>query len=58
MKKMTDIAQLIAKKFEHVRVDLYAIGDKIYIGELTFTPEGGIMSYFTNKAVEAAGHLK
>lgn len=58
LKKMIDIAQLIAEKFEHVRVDLYAIGDKIYIGELTFTPEGGIMSYFNNKAVEAAGHLK
>lgn len=54
--EMVAIAEAIAKDFEHVRVDLYDINGKIYIGELTFTPEGGIMSYFTNEAVEAAGH--
>lgn len=55
---MMDIANLIAKKFPHVRVDLYSLPDgKIYIGELTFTPQGGIMNYFTNSAVSALGHL-
>lgn len=57
--KMKEIATAIAKKFEYVRVDLYSLpGGKIYIGELTFTPEGGIMSYFTNEAVSALGHKK
>ena len=56
MMEMIKIAQTIAQKFEHVRVDLYDIKGKIYIGELTFTPEGGIMDYFTNEGVEAAGH--
>lgn len=56
MQEMIKIAQKIAQKFEHVRVDLYDIKGKIYIGELTFTPEGGIMDYFTNEGVEAAGH--
>ena len=55
---MIKIAQTIAQKFEHVRVDLYDIKGKIFIGELTFTPEGEIMNYFTNEGVEAAGHKK
>lgn len=49
MHKMIKIAQKIAQKFEHVRVDLYDIKGKIYIGELTFTSEGGIMNYFNNQ---------
>lgn len=57
LKEMIEVAQCIAKKFEHVRVDLYAINGKIYIGELTFTPAGGILAGFNNKTVEAAGHL-
>lgn len=56
LQEMIDIAQQIAQRFEHVRVDLYDIQGKIYIGELTFTPEVGILSYFNNKAVDAAGH--
>lgn len=56
IQEMITIAQTIAQKFEHVRVDLYDIKGKIYIGELTFTLEGGIMDYFTNEGVEAAGH--
>lgn len=56
LQQMIDIAKQIAQRFEHVRVDLYDIQGKIYIGELTFTPEGGIMDYFNNKGVEAAGH--
>lgn len=45
------IALKIAKNFKQVRVDLYSLEDgRIFIGELTFTPEGGVMSYFTNEA--------
>ena len=55
LKRMVDIAEFIAKKFEHVRVDFYAIGSKIYIGELTFTP-AGVLASFTNEAVDVAGH--
>lgn len=58
LSKMIHIAKKIAAHFVHVRVDLYDINGKIYIGELTFTPEAGVMSYYNNKAVKAAGHLK
>lgn len=57
--EMIKIAETIAKQFTHVRVDLYSLpSGKIYIGELTFTPQGGIMSYFTNSAIKALGHVE
>lgn len=56
--EMIRISSIIAKKLPHVRVDLYYINGRIYIGELTMTPASGVMSYFTNKAVEFAGHIK
>lgn len=52
---MTKIAKEISQKFEFVRVDFYDLGNRIILGELTFTPEGGIMSYFTQKAIEEMG---
>lgn len=54
--EMVSIVQQICSHFNMVRVDLYSISGRIFIGELTFTPEGGMMSYFTNKAVDYLGH--
>ena len=45
--QMKTIARVLSEDFEFVRVDLYEYQDKIYFGELTFTPQGGQMSYFT-----------
>lgn len=39
---MIKIAEKLAEDFKFVRVDLYNIDGKIYFGELTFTPRGGI----------------
>ena len=33
-----------------MRVDLYIVGEKIYFGELTFTPAGGMDIEFKFKA--------
>lgn len=55
LKLMAKIAKEIAQKFEFVRVDFYDLGDRILLGELTFTPQGGIMSYFTNDAIKKLG---
>lgn len=52
---MTNIAKQISKNFEFVRVDFYDLGFKIFLGELTFTPQGGIMSYFTKEAIKEMG---
>ena len=34
--KMCEIAKQLSKPFPHVRVDFFVIGDRFYIGELTF----------------------
>lgn len=35
-------ARSLSAPFDYVRVDLYAPGDRIYFGELTFTPGAGV----------------
>lgn len=40
--KMVEIAELLSKDIPFVRVDLYNIDGKIYFGELTLTPNGGM----------------
>lgn len=55
LQTMIRIAAEIAKIFEFVRVDFYDTGERVLLGELTFTPQGGIMSYFTNSAIRIMG---
>lgn len=52
---MKEIVRTIATKFEQVRIDLYNAYGKIYIGELTFTADGGILRNFTTDAIKAMG---
>ena len=39
--KMKEIAEKLCKGFDHVRVDLYVIDEKVYFGEMTFTNGSG-----------------
>lgn len=55
LEEMLKISSLIASKFKQVRVDLYFVNNKIYIGELTFTPHGGLLRYFTMEGLEYLG---
>jgi hypothetical protein len=41
LSKMLEIAQILSKPFEFVRIDLYLAKDGIYFSEFTFTPSGG-----------------
>ena len=43
------IVRQLSKNLEYVRVDLYTIGDKIYFGELTFTPTSGVTQFQPDK---------
>ena len=43
--KMIKIAEKLSVGFDFVRVDLYDIKGKIYFGELTFYPAGGLASF-------------
>ena len=40
------LAEKLSKKFPFVRVDLYIVGERIYFGELTFTPAAGLDTDF------------
>ena len=46
---MIDLAQKLSTDFKFVRVDMYNINGKIFIGELTFTPAMGLQSYLPDK---------
>lgn len=54
---MMEYARRLAKPFPQVRVDLYDIDGKIYFGELTFTSLGGMMNYFSPKALFEMGEM-
>ena len=43
--KMVKIAEELSKGLKFVRVDLYEIEGKVYFGELTFTPNAGLMQF-------------
>ena len=43
--KMFEIAGRLSKPFPIVRVDFFEVAGRLYIGELTFTPQGGYLNY-------------
>lgn len=51
LKMATDLAQ----GFPQVRIDLYEVDGKVYFGEMTFTSNAGMMSYFTPEFLLKAG---
>ena len=53
--EMIRIAQVLAKEFPFVRVDLYNIDGNIRFGEMTFTPSSGFASYYTDEALLELG---
>lgn len=55
LKEMVEIAKILSKDFEFVRVDLYESGDRVIFGELTFTPWGGLMYSYTNESLKIIG---
>lgn len=55
--KIIDTARILSKPFPEVRVDLYAVNNKVYFGELTFTSLGGMMNYYTPEYLEEMGEM-
>ena len=52
---MKNIATKLSEDFKFVRVDLYQIGNKIYFGELTFSPAGCVFAYMSEKFLNEMG---
>jgi len=53
--EMIEYAKILSKPFPFVRVDLYFQNNKIYFGELTFTPECNSIIYFNDLALKDMG---
>lgn len=49
--KMLEYASVLSDGFEFLRVDLYNTGEKIYFGELTFSPSAGNFTQFNDIAL-------
>lgn len=49
LKRMLEIAEKLSEGLEFVRVDLYEVDNKVYFGELTFTPATGVMTSFSDE---------
>lgn len=43
--KMKELAAKLSKPFPFVRVDFYDLGDRVYIGEMTFYSGGALLSF-------------
>lgn len=50
--EMVKYAEILSADFDFVRVDFYEYDNKVYFSELTFSPWGGYLFSYTNKAVE------
>lgn len=42
LKEMIEVSKKLSSAFEFVRMDYYVVNDKLYFGEMTFTPAGSI----------------
>jgi len=57
MDKMQELAEILAKDFDYVRVDFYTINNKIFFGELTFHPESGYGKFSSKECDVNLGSL-
>lgn len=48
LEDMIKVSKILSKEFVFTRVDLYEVNDKIFFGELTFSPATGVMPYYTD----------
>lgn len=53
--EMLRYAEKLSKPFPYVRVDFYYVENKIYFGEMTFTPAANIMDYYKQTTLDLLG---
>lgn len=49
LEEMKKIVKILSEGFNYVRIDLYEYENKIYFGEITFTPNAGYGKFFPEK---------
>lgn len=50
--QMLEIARTLSKEFPYCRVDLYEVDGHVLFGEMTFTPQGNVMSYYSDESLK------
>lgn len=55
LNKLLNTASILCKSFPYVRLDYYILNDKIYLGEMTFTPAGNVMDYYKDETLNKMG---
>ena len=43
--EMIEVAERLGSNFDFARIDLYCLGNKVYFGEITHTPNGGLTKF-------------
>lgn len=51
------LANILSEGFNYVRVDFYILEDRVYFGELTFTPKGGYVTFCDQETNRYLGSL-
>ncbi|NER13990.1 glycosyltransferase [Leptobacterium flavescens] len=54
---LKELCGKLASRFKYVRVDFYIVDDRIYFGEMTFTPNGGAMKLKREEVDRCLGGL-
>ena len=53
--EMLNVAEVLVNPFPFVRLDMYNIKGKIYFGEMTFTPFGGMANFHPQEFLDEMG---
>lgn len=51
---MVKMAEEMCSGFDYCRFDVYEVDGKVYFGEMTFTPQGCILEFYTDKFLSEA----
>lgn len=57
LNEMIEISENLAKDFDFVRVDFFESNGKLYVGELTFTPNAGRIKYMSTETLKEVGKM-
>lgn len=57
LEEMIRLSEVLSEGFVHVRIDLYCLAGKIYFGEMTFTPWGGVIWFTPDSSNYSLGQL-
>lgn len=56
--EMKKLALKLSEDYEAIRIDFYEVNEKIYFGEITFTPGAGIESFYPDEWDYKLGELR